>query len=149
MGWLHSELFKKLQYWKLYSFLFLSSVYWFFVINIKHLPTSHVALLPSVVTTVSKYPMALIWLLDTELILMFKFCVASFRSVLREDINKLHRQLLDERSKTEKLKQDFVCPKVICSILTQYLRLCTYVFSLEVMCYGLKINSLLLFLLRM
>ena len=93
--------------------------------------------------------MALTWFLDTELMLMFKFCVASFRSVLREDINKLHRQLLDERSKTEKLKQDFVCPKVICSILTQYLRPCTYVFSLEVMCYGLKFNSLLLFLLRM
>jgi len=29
------------------------------------------------------------------------------RSVLREDINKLHRQLLDERGKAEKLKQEF------------------------------------------
>lgn len=32
-----------------------------------------------------------------------------FRSVLRDNINKLHKQLLDERNKTEKLKQDFVC----------------------------------------
>ena len=53
----------------------------------------------------------------TELILMFEFCFTSFRSVLREDINKLHRQLLDERSKTEKLKQDFVRPKVLHSML--------------------------------
>ena len=101
------------------------------------------------VTTVNKYPMALTCLLHTELILMFKFCFASFRSILREDINKLHRQLLDERSKTERLKQDFVCAKVLYAILTQYLRPCTYVFSVEVMCCGLKINSLLLFLLRM
>ena len=45
------------------------------------------------------------------------------RSVLREDINKLHKQLLDERGKTEKLRQEFVCGKLI------YFNQQTYMYS--------------------
>ena len=44
------------------------------------------------------------------------FCFYSARSVLREDINKLHRQLLDERSRADKIKQDLVCLKFFCQI---------------------------------
>lgn len=47
----------------------------------------------------------------------FSFCFFySARSVLREDINKLHRQLLDERSRADKIKQDLVCLKFFCPI---------------------------------
>lgn len=43
----------------------------------------------------------------------FAFLSNCSRSVLREDINKLQRQLLDERGNTEKLRQEFVCWKII------------------------------------
>ena len=48
----------------------------------------------------------------------FLFILLSYsaRSVLREDINKLHRQLLDERSRADKIKQDLVCLKFFCPI---------------------------------
>ena len=36
------------------------------------------------------------------------FCFPLLRSVLKEDINNLQRQLLEEKNKTQQQKQDFV-----------------------------------------
>ena len=39
---------------------------------------------------------------------IYSFCFPLLRSVLKEDINNLQRQLLEEKNKTQKQKQDFV-----------------------------------------
>ena len=38
----------------------------------------------------------------------YSFCFPLLRSVLKEDINNLQRQLLEEKNKTQQQKQDFV-----------------------------------------